>query len=63
MVKQQNNEHLRVQFAEKANIVGPWLEQQLDHLAAIGTLGKGSLEENKGDLKGVLSYFNYFYIS
>ncbi len=52
MVKQENNERLRVQFANKANVVGPWLEAQIDRVAAIGQMGKGSLEENKAELKG-----------
>ena len=34
--KQQNNEALRRQFAEKANQVGPWIERQMDAVAAIG---------------------------
>ena len=34
--KQQNNEQLRRQFAEKANQVGPWIERQMDAVAAIG---------------------------
>ena len=34
--KQQNNEALRRQFAEKANQVGPWVERQMDAVAAIG---------------------------
>ena len=34
--KQQNNEALRRQFADKANQVGPWIERQMDAVAAIG---------------------------
>ncbi|KOB76868.1 Alpha actinin, partial [Operophtera brumata] len=34
--KQQNNENLRRQFAEKANAVGPWIERQMDAVTAIG---------------------------
>lgn len=34
--KQQNNEALRRQFAEKANAVGPWIERQMDAVTAIG---------------------------
>ena len=30
MVRQQNNERLREQFAAKANAVGQWLESRLD---------------------------------
>lgn len=57
MVKQENNERLRVKFAQKANVVGPWLEAQLDRVAAIGHLSKGSLEENKVELKGKPDYY------
>ncbi len=34
--KQQNNEALRRQFADKSNQVGPWIEKQMDAVAAIG---------------------------
>ncbi len=34
--KQQNNEALRRQFADKANQVGPWIERQMDAVAALG---------------------------
>ena len=33
--KQQNNELMRRQFAEKANSVGPWIERQMDSVASI----------------------------
>merc|ERR1712060_282400 len=32
--KQENNEALRRQFAEKSNQVGPWIERQMDAVAA-----------------------------
>ena len=34
--KQQNNEALRRQFADKSNLVGPWIERQMDAVSAIG---------------------------
>ncbi|XP_059607538.1 alpha-actinin, sarcomeric isoform X4 [Phlebotomus argentipes] len=43
--KQQNNEMLRRQFAEKANAVGPWIERQMDAVTAIGMGLQGSLED------------------
>lgn len=49
--KQQNNEMLRRQFAEKANIVGPWIERQMDAVTAIGMSIQGSLEEQLLRLK------------
>ena len=29
MLRQQNNERLRRAFAQKANVVGPWIEKHL----------------------------------
>lgn len=58
--KQQNNESLRRQFAEKANAVGPWIERQMDAVTAIGMGLQGSLEEQLHRLKeyeaGVYAY-------
>lgn len=45
MVRQQNNERLREQFAAKANSVGQWLEARLDQVASLG-LQKGTLEDH-----------------
>ncbi|XP_011635682.1 alpha-actinin, sarcomeric isoform X2 [Pogonomyrmex barbatus] len=49
--KQQNNELLRRQFAEKANVVGPWIERQLDAVTAIGLGLQGTLEDQLHRLK------------
>ncbi|XP_039501309.1 alpha-actinin, sarcomeric-like [Drosophila santomea] len=49
--KQQNNEMLRRHFAEKANIVGPWIERQMDAVTAIGMGLQGSLEDQLHRLK------------
>ncbi|QQP58443.1 Alphaactinin_ sarcomericlike [Caligus rogercresseyi] len=43
--KQQNNEQLRRQFADKSNQVGPWIERQMDAVSAIGMGIQGSLED------------------
>ncbi|CAD5121858.1 DgyrCDS10324 [Dimorphilus gyrociliatus] len=51
-MKQQNNERLRRQFAQKANIVGPWVEKHLDAVASVG-VQKGSLEEHLGTLRNI----------
>lgn len=45
--KQQHNETLRRQFAEKANGVGPWIEKQMDAVAAIGMGMHGSVLEDQ----------------
>jgi len=50
MVRQQNNERLRVQFAGKANEVGQWVEKRLDIVANLG-LQKGSLEDQQKRLR------------
>ncbi|XKL66158.1 hypothetical protein PGB90_009578 [Kerria lacca] len=49
--KQQNNEMLRRQFAEKANQVGPWIEHQMDAVTSIGMGLQGSLEDQLHRLK------------
>jgi actinin alpha len=58
--RQQNNERLRQTFAEKANSVGPWLENQLEQVLAIGMGGRGSLENAINQLKGIQqNAYNY----
>ena len=52
MVRQQNNERLRRQFAQKANLVGQWIERHLDAIASVG-VHKGSLEDHLGRLHAV----------
>ncbi|XP_032238380.2 alpha-actinin-1 [Nematostella vectensis] len=44
--KQDRNERLRVEFANKANVVGPWIQQQGEKLRTIGFHMEGSLEKN-----------------
>lgn len=50
-IKQENNERLRRQFAQKANVVGPWIENQLDGVASIGVTARTSLEEQLNKLR------------
>jgi len=52
MIRQQNNERLRRQFAQKANMVGQWIERHLDAVASVG-IQKGSLEDHLNKLKGL----------
>ena len=59
MVRQQNNERMRRQFAEKANMVGQWVERHLDAVASI-SVQKGSLEEHKNRLLAVDKEVNTF---
>lgn len=51
-----DNELLRRQFAEKANVVGPWIERQLDAVTAIG-LGLQVIHQTRRDLSIVYIYF------
>lgn len=50
-MRQQRNEGLRRQFAEKANSVGPWIERQLDAVASIGMGMQGTLEDQLNKLR------------
>jgi len=51
LAKQQSNEMMRRQFAEKANGVGPWIERQMDAVASIAMGMQGSLEDQLVRLK------------
>ena len=59
MTRQQNNERLRRQFAQKANVVGQWVERHLDMVASVG-VQKGSLEEHLSKLKGIEGEVNSY---
>jgi len=59
MIRQQNNERLRRQFAQKANIVGQWVERHLDAVASVGVT-KGKLEEHLNKLRGIEREVNAF---
>jgi len=50
MLRQQNNERLRRAFAQKANVVGPWIEKHLDAVASVGAQGRESLEQQLAKL-------------
>ena len=52
MTRQQNNERLRRQFAQKANMIGQWVERHLDAVVSIG-VQKGTLEEHLNKLSGI----------
>lgn len=51
LLRQERNEDLRRKFAERANVVGPWIESQMDGVAAIGMGVIGSLEEQLDQLR------------
>ncbi|XP_064623747.1 alpha-actinin-like isoform X3 [Lineus longissimus] len=50
-VRQQNNERLRREFAQKANTVGPWIEHRNDIVGSIG-VQQGTLESKLQKLGG-----------
>ena len=52
LVRQQHNEHLRKQFALKANMVGQWIEKRLDAESALFGQ-KGSLEDHLNKLRSI----------
>ncbi|XP_053207168.1 alpha-actinin-like isoform X1 [Panonychus citri] len=49
-MRQQRNEGLRRRFGERANVVGPWIERQMDAVAAVGMGMQGTLEDQKNKL-------------
>ena len=48
--KQQSNDKLRILFAQKANVVGPWIERQHDTISTI-MMNMQSLEQQLQKLK------------
>jgi len=51
--RQQNNERLRVQFAQMANQVGEWVNQRSKRLVDIGMNATGSLENQLKELQSL----------
>ncbi|XP_046337527.1 alpha-actinin, sarcomeric-like isoform X2 [Haliotis rufescens] len=51
MARQQRNERLRREFGQKANVVGQWIETNLDAVASIGLQSKMSLEDQLKKLR------------
>ncbi|XP_033124822.1 alpha-actinin-like isoform X3 [Anneissia japonica] len=43
--KQQSHEQLRLQFAKKANVIGPWISKQMEAITAVTMSGSGTLED------------------
>jgi len=48
---QQNNESLRVQFAQMANGIGQWIKDKTDKMADIGLSARGTLEDQLQELR------------
>lgn len=51
--RQQNNERLRVQFAQMANQVGEWVNQRSKRLVDIGMNASGTLENQLKELQSL----------
>ena len=50
---QQNNERLRVQFAQMANQIGQWIEGRTQKMADIGLSARGTLEDQLQELRSL----------
>lgn len=51
IMRQQRNEGLRRKFGEKANVVGPWIERQMDAVTAVAMSTQGTLEDQLHKLR------------
>ncbi|XP_053552821.1 alpha-actinin-4 [Bombina bombina] len=49
--KQQSNERLRLQFANQANVVGPWIQVKMEEVGRIAIEMHGTLEDQMTHLK------------
>jgi len=58
--RQQNNERLRVQFAQMANRVGQWIQQRQSRMIDIGMNAVGTLENQLQELKSLNDEINSF---
>lgn len=50
-MRQQRNEGLRRKFGEKANVIGPWIERQMDAVTAVAMSTQGTLEDQLHKLR------------
>ncbi|KAM9853603.1 alpha-actinin-4 [Aulostomus maculatus] len=51
LTKQQSNDHLRRNFATKANIVGPWIQTKMEEIGRISIEMNGTLEDQLTNLR------------
>ncbi|XP_068106693.1 alpha-actinin-4 isoform X1 [Hyperolius riggenbachi] len=49
--KQQSNERLRLQFANQANVVGPWIQAKMEEIGRIAIEMHGTLEDQMSHMK------------
>ncbi|KAE8601348.1 hypothetical protein XENTR_v10013646 [Xenopus tropicalis] len=51
LARQQNNERLRRQFAGQANVIGPWIQKQMEEIGRSCIDFTGTLEDQMNSLK------------
>ncbi|XP_022524069.1 alpha-actinin-4 isoform X1 [Astyanax mexicanus] len=51
LARQQSNDHLRRQFANQANIVGPWIQNKMEEIGRISIEMNGTLEDQLTHLR------------
>ncbi|XP_041092165.1 alpha-actinin-4 [Polyodon spathula] len=51
LARQQSNERLRRQFANHANVVGPWIQNKMEEIGRISIEMNGTLEDQLNHLK------------
>ncbi|XP_063061255.1 alpha-actinin-4 isoform X1 [Engraulis encrasicolus] len=49
--RQQSNDHLRRQFANQANMVGPWIQNKMEEIGRISIEMNGTLEDQLTNLR------------
>uniref|UniRef100_A0AAY4A819 Actinin, alpha 1 n=2 Tax=Clupeocephala TaxID=186625 RepID=A0AAY4A819_9TELE len=49
--RQQNNERLRRQFANQANVIGPWIQNKMEEIGRISIEMHGTLEDQLNHLR------------
>ncbi|MBN3311922.1 ACTN1 protein, partial [Atractosteus spatula] len=58
--RQQNNERLRKQFANQANVIGPWIQTKMEEIGRISIEMHGTLEDQLNHLrqyeKSIINY-------
>lgn len=51
LARQQSNDHLRRQFANQANIIGPWVQNKMEEIGRISIEMNGTLEDQLTHLR------------
>ncbi|KAL0175117.1 hypothetical protein M9458_031085, partial [Cirrhinus mrigala] len=51
LARQQSNDHLRRQFANQANMIGPWIQNKMEEIGRISIEMNGTLEDQLTHLR------------